>query len=112
MTYEPTRNKLARALRSSALAVSPQDVAVMEHLAKRAESGEFDDYSDVHVCGPTAIHGILRSLGKHDLAKRVAAGEFDATAEESEEWARSVTDPETLRLMSALGLGPDRSKDQ
>lgn len=109
---EPTRNKLARALRASALAVSPSDVATMEHLAKRAETGEFDDYSDVHVCGPTAIHGILIRLGKHELANRVASGEFDATYEESEEWARSVTDPETLRLMDALGLGPDRSKDQ
>jgi hypothetical protein len=84
----------------------------MEHLAKRAEIGEFDDYSDVHVCGPTAIHDILRSLGKHALAKRVADGEFDATLEESEEWARSVTDPETKRLMESLDLGPDRSKDQ
>lgn len=109
---EPTRNKLARALRRSALAVSPHDVATMEHLAKRAETGEFDDYSDVHVCGPTAIHNILRSLGKHELAQRVAAGEFDATYEESEAWARSVTDPETVRLMQSLGLGPNRERDQ
>jgi hypothetical protein len=109
---EPTRIKLARALRASALAVSPQDVRVMEHLAKRAESGEFDDYSDVHVCGPTAIHSILQRIGKTDLAQRVAAGEFDATLQESEEWARSVTDPEVKKLMDSLGLGPDRSKDQ
>jgi len=109
---EPTRQRLAKALRASALAVSPDDVAMMEHLAKRADAGEFDDYSDVHVCGPSAIHNILLAIGKHDLAARVAAGEFDASLEESEEWARSVTDPETLRLMDALGLGPDRSKDQ
>lgn len=109
---EATRNRLAKALRASALAVNPQDVAVMEHLAKRAETGEFDDYSDVHVCGPTAIHGILIRLGKSALAARVAAGEFDATLEESEAWARSVTDPETKRLMEAMGLGPDRSRDQ
>lgn len=109
---EPTRTKLARALRASALAVSPHDVATMEHLAKRAEAGEFDDYSDVHLCGPTAIHNILRSIGKHELAARVAAGEFDATLEESEEWARSVTDPETKRIMDALGIGPDRRRDQ
>ena len=107
-----TKNRLAAALRASALAVNPHDVAVMEHLAKRAEAGEFDDYSDAHFCGPTAIHDILVKIGKHDLARRVANGEFDATYEESEEWARSVTDPETLRLMEALGLGPDRSKDQ
>jgi hypothetical protein len=109
---EPTRNRLARALRASALAVDPKDVAVMEHLAKRAEAGEYDDYSDAHVCGPTAIHQILLKIGKATLAARVAAGEFDATREESEEWARSVTDPETLRLMDALGLGPERSRDQ
>lgn len=109
---EPTRNRLAKALRASALAVSPNDVATMEHLAKRAELGEFDDYSDVHICGPTALHGILRSLGKHELSKRVAAGEFDASLGESEEWARSQTDPDIINLMDALGIAPDRSKDQ
>jgi hypothetical protein len=66
----------------------------------------------VHVCGPTAIHNILRKIGKHALADRVAAGEFDATAEESEAWARSQTDPEVIRMMDAMGIGPDRSKDQ
>jgi hypothetical protein len=109
---EPTKNRLARALRASSLKVLPADVESMELLARRAETGEFDDFSDVHLCGPSAIHGVLKSLGKHDLAARVASGEFDATSDESEEWARSVTDPITLHLMDMLGGGPDRTKDQ
>ena len=41
-----------------------------------------------------------------------AAWEFDATLEESQAWARAQTDPETIRIMAAKGIGPDRSKDQ
>ncbi len=108
----PTKDRLARELRAAALKVSPSDVAFFEVLAKRAEAGEFDDYSSVHVCGPTALHQILRSNGKHDFAARVASGEFDATFEESEEWARSQTDPEVLALMEAMGVGPQRGDDQ
>lgn len=102
----PTKERLARELRAASLKVSPSDVAFFEVLAKRAETGEFDDYSDAHVCGPTALHQILRASGKHSFAARVASGEFDATFEESEEWARSQTDPEILALMDAMGLGP------
>ena len=70
-----------------------------------------DDYADVHICGPTALYTELMTAGFTKFAKRVADGEFDATAEESEEWARSVTDPETIKLMDAMGIGPDRSRD-
>ena len=42
----------------------------------------------------------------------LAAGEFDASKAESEEWARSQTDPEIIAMMDAMGIGPDRSKDQ
>lgn len=45
------------------------------------------------------------------LAKRAETGEFDASAEESEEWARSQTDPDTIRVMDALGIGPNRKGD-
>jgi hypothetical protein len=58
-------------------------------LAARAETGEFGDYADMHVCPITELHRLCRQFGLHGLADRVAAGEFDASKEESDEWARS-----------------------
>ncbi len=107
-----TKDKLAGELRKVAAVASPANAAIYEALAARAETGEFDDYADVHVCGPTALHGELIKAGFVKFANRVASGEFDATREESEAWARSQTDPETVRVMAAMGIGPDRSKDQ
>lgn len=106
-----TKDRLAAELRKVAAKARPANAAVYEALAERASTGEFDDYADVHICGPTALHGELIRHGFTKFAARVASGEFDASLEESEEWARSQTDPETIRLMDAMGIGPDRSKD-
>lgn len=108
----PTKDYLAAELRKVAAAASPANAAIYEALATRAETGEFDDYADVHVCGPTALYGELMANGLTKFARRVANGEFDATFAESEAWARSQTDPEVLRIMNAIGIAPDRSKDQ
>lgn len=107
----PTKDYLASELRAVAAHSKPRNSAAYEALAERAESGEFDDYSDVHVCGPTALFGELTKLGFTKFAKRVASGEFDATLAESEAWARAQTDPEVLSVMEAMGIGPDRSRD-
>jgi len=115
-----TRERLAAELRKVAEGVKPARAAEYEKLAVRATTGEFDDYSDVHVCGPTALHGELKALGFDKFAARVASGEFDATRATSEEiakdlaawWARAQTDPETIRIMAAMGIGPYSSKDQ
>lgn len=106
-----TREKLAAELRLVAEKSSPQNAVVYEVFARRAETGEFDDYADTYVCPITQLHAELSAAGFTKFAARVASGEFDATLEESEEWARSVTDPETLKIMDVMGLGPDRSKD-
>ncbi|QFT81192.1 hypothetical protein FIU89_11280 [Roseovarius sp. THAF27] len=106
-----TKHYLAAELRAVAAKAQPSNAAKYEALAARAETGEFDDYADVHVCGPTALYIELMNAGFTKFAKRVAEGEFDATREESEEWARSQTDPETVRIMNAMGIGPDRSRD-
>lgn len=106
-----TSDRLASELRIVAAKASRQNAVSYEAFAKRAETGEFDDYADTYVCPITQLHGELLKAGFTKFAARVASGEFDATYEESEEWARSVTDPETKRLMDAMGLGPDRSKD-
>ena len=107
-----TRDRLASELRAVAAKAQPANAEQYEVLAKRAETGEFDDYADnEHLCPVTALYEELVRLGFLKFARRVASGEFDATREESEEWARSVTDPETLRIMEAMGIGPDRSTD-
>jgi hypothetical protein len=110
-----TRDKLAAELRLVAAKASPQNALVYEAFAVRAATGEFDDYAEPsdanHVCPITQLHAELSAAGFTKFAARVVCGEFDATLEESEEWARSVTDPETLKIMDAMGLGPDRPKD-
>ncbi len=108
----PTKTRLAAELRKIATQYKTDRSAQYEALAVRAEAGEFDDYSDVHICGPTALHFELRAMGALKFAARVAAGEFDATSEESEEWARKQTDPQIIAIMEAMGIAPDRSADK
>lgn len=110
-----TREKLAAELRKVAAKANPENATKYEAFAARAATGEFDDYATpsdpAHICPITQLHAELTAAGFTKFAGRVASGEFDATFEESEEWARSVTDPETLKIMNQMGLGPDRSKD-
>lgn len=84
-----TKDRLANELRAVAAKASSDNARKYEALAARAETGEFDDYGTVHVCGPTALHAELMAAGFTKFAKRVASGEFDATKEESDEWAAS-----------------------
>lgn len=107
-----TKTRLAVELRKVAAQCKPERAANYEALAVRAEAGEFDDFADFHPCGPTALWRELVDMGAMKFAARVAAGEFDASPEESEEWARKQTDPQIIALMDALGIGPDRSKNQ
>lgn len=60
-----------------------------DKLMARAASGEFADYADTHVCTITELHRLCRKYGLNELAARVADGEFDASKEESDEWASS-----------------------
>jgi hypothetical protein len=84
-----TRDKLAAELRKVAASASPHNAAKYEAFAKRAETGEFDDYADTYVCPITQLYAELGAAGFTKFASRVASGEFDATMEESDEWARS-----------------------
>lgn len=94
-----TREKLATELRKVAAVASPANAAKYEAFAQRAETGEFDDYADTYVCPITQLHGELMAAGFTKFAGRVASGEFDATKEESDEWARS---PEGQAIASDL----------
>jgi len=98
-----TRDKLAAELRKVAAIVEPANAAKYEAFAKRAETGEFDDYADTYVCPVTQLHSELIAAGFTKFAARVANGEFDATKEESDEWAKSPEAAETFReLMKSL----------
>lgn len=97
-----TRDYLAQELRAVAERASPANAAKYEALARRAETGEFDDYADTYVCPVTQLYAELIAAGFTKFAKRVAAGEFDATKEESDEWAMSDAGQEI-----AKALGPE-----
>ncbi|MDN3278805.1 hypothetical protein QWJ07_31400 [Frankia sp. RB7] len=105
-----TRDRLAAELRQVAAIASPANAAKYEAFAKRAETGEFDDYADTYVCPITQLHTELSAAGFTKFAARVANGEFDATKEESDEWARSPSGQDAARRLSPkmrkiFGLG-------
>jgi hypothetical protein len=96
---EPTKLRLAAALRESASQAHPHNAAKYEAFAKRAETGEFDDYGDMHVCPITQLHSELTAAGFTKFAKRVASGEFDATKAESDSWAYSAVGQEAFKTI-------------
>lgn len=107
-----TSDKLATELRKVAETASPENAAKYEAFAKRAATGEFDDYADTYVCPVTQLHNELCAAGFTQFAKRVANGEFDATKEESDEWANSPAGQEAFSHLSpevaAIMRGPSR----
>ncbi len=85
-----TRHKLAAELRAVAAKAGPANAERYEAFAKRAETGEFDDFGSMYACPITQLYNELTAAGFTKFAARVANGEFDATKEESDEWARSA----------------------
>ena len=69
-------------------------------LADRAAAGEFTDYADTHACPITELHRLCSQYGLHAIAARVANGDFDATAEESDEWAKSSSGQSIAKELS------------
>jgi hypothetical protein len=95
-----TRDKLAAELRKVAGVASRENAMKYEAFAKRAETGEFDDYADTYVCPITQLYQELTAAGFTKFAARVANGEFDATKEESDEWARSPSGQAAAKELS------------
>lgn len=95
-----TRDKLAAELRKIAAIASPDNAAKYEAFAERAETGEFDDFGDTYACPITQLHAELTAVGFTKFAARVANGEFDATKEESDEWARSPSGQDAAKQLS------------
>ncbi len=85
------------------LAAAIREVATEERhrrLAARAETGEFADYADTHVCPITECYRLCRQYGLHSIAKRLETGEFDANKAESDEWAASASGQDTAKNLS------------
>lgn len=95
-----TREKLVGELRKVAEKASPDNAAKYEAFAKRAETGEFDDYADTYFCPITQLYAELSAAGFTKFAARVVNGEFDATKEESDEWARGPSGQEAAKHLS------------
>lgn len=95
-----TRDRLASELRKVAAIASPDNAVKYEAFAKRAETGEFDDFADTYVCPITQLYAELTAAGLTKFAARVANGEFDATKEESDEWARSPAGQDLAKRLS------------
>lgn len=76
-----------------------------EAMIERAARGAYSDYESEYTFPELAL---LRDAMKHnlpDIARRAEAGEFDATKEESEAWAkRMAADPHMGPLLKKLGL--------
>lgn len=94
-----TRDKLAAELRKVG-AMSAKNESAYEAFAVRAQTGEFDDYASTYTCPVTQLYNELIAAGFTKFAKRVADGEFDATAEESDEWARSAEGQEAAKELT------------
>lgn len=101
-----TKDRLASELRLVPMLhkLSPEKAAKYEAFAKRAETGEFDDYAiptdAAHACPITQLHSELMAAGFTKFAARVANGEFDATKEESDAWANSPDGQEAFKMLS------------
>lgn len=80
----PSLKKLMEALEA-------EEPPLPDWIIKEARAGEFHDYLNQKYAMPQVqLLGYLRHLGDHDaLCERIMEGEFDATKEESDRWARS-----------------------
>jgi hypothetical protein len=104
-----TSERLAAELRKIATekSVPAPSAAKYEAFAKRAETGEFDDYATpsdpAHICPIMQLYTELTAAGFYKFAQRVAQGEFDATQEESDEyWASPQGQADLAHLSPAV----------
>ena len=67
-----TRDRLAAELRKIAAQAGPENAAKYEAFAKRAETGEFDDYADTYACPVTQLNNELMAAGFTKFAARVS----------------------------------------
>jgi hypothetical protein len=96
---EPTTEKLAKALEA---VNAPTD------MIQRARDGYYDDYKSPLAMPELQLLSDARALGLETIAQGVINGEWDATKEESDEWAAS---PEGQAAFSEL-IKPKPNRQQ
>ena len=90
--------KLVAALKKAG---APSDMIIY------AESGGYNDYKSQSATPCVDLVNALAKHGLFGLQKRALSGEFDATKEESEAWAKEMqNDPQMGPLLKQMGLGP------
>lgn len=80
MAVEPTTEKLARALEENN---APKEIV------NKARAGYYDDYKSPLAFPEMQLVEDARAAGLERIVNGVMNGEWDATKEESDEWARS-----------------------
>jgi hypothetical protein len=79
--------------------------AGFEDLAKRAEADEFHDFLSPHGLPELLLAEELATLQQRgypaakDIRERLIQGDFDASTEESEDWAKSADGQETFNRL-------------
>jgi hypothetical protein len=86
-----TAEYLAAALRSAG---APDD------MIDKARDGYYDDYRSPLATPITQLVGDAVSFGLAEIAERARRGDFDATREEADAWARSPDGQETFRQLT------------
>lgn len=91
--------------------------AGLDALAERARTEEFHDFFSPHPAPLMKLHEELGKVGTpaaQALMARVVNGDFDATKEESDEWAESPEGQETFASLIGQGKetrdGPSRTE--
>jgi len=82
----------------------------LDELAARARTGEFHDYLSPHALPEIELINELNKIGgpaTKKILNRLINGEFDASREESDEWAKS---PEGQELMRHFTGGSNRAQ--
>ena len=80
--------------------------AGLDELAERAKAEEFHDYFSPHAAPLMKLHEELQAVGTpaaQALMARVVNGDFDATSEESDEWAASPEGQEAFASLVGQG---------
>jgi hypothetical protein len=92
----PTTERLARAL---------EEAGAPTAMIERARQGYYDDFKSPLAMPEMQLLTDARAAGLESIAEGVLRGEWDATKEESDAWARS---PEGQAAFQEL-LGPNRA---
>lgn len=80
-------------------------------MAAEARRGRYDDFESDSATPIMDLVRDLHAVGHHDIARRAIEGEWDATSEEADAWARSEDGENTFDLRGGLGDGSRAARD-